>query len=280
MVSKGMLSERRACGLMEISRSVARYSSCRAKDDDLRRWLRDLAERYPRYGYLMLHALLKAEGRVVNPKKTYRLYREERLQVRTKRRKKLAPRPRVPHPAPSGRNQRWSLDFVSDQLASGRRFRVLNIVDDFSRECPGQIVDFSISGERLARFLDELAGRHGLPTQIVLDNGPELTSKAMFLWSQRVGVKLSFIQPGKPIQNAFVESFNARFRDTCLNQFWFTTLADTRHTIENWRRHYNEERPHSALDYVPPIEFARRAVALLSPTAPYEPQPVERSVTL
>lgn len=124
----------------------------------------------------MLHAIVKVEGRVVDPKKTYRLYREEKLQVRTKRRKKLAPRPRVPHPAPSGRNQRWSLDFVSDQLAPGRRFRVLNIVDDFSRECPGQIVDFSISDERLTRFLDELGECHGLPATIVLDNGPELTS--------------------------------------------------------------------------------------------------------
>lgn len=198
LVSQGMLSERRACGLVRLSRSVARYVSRRSGDEDLRKRLRALAERYPRYGYLMLHALLKTEGLVTNAKKTYRLYREEGLQVRTKKRKKLPRQPRVPLDVPTARNRRWSLDFVSDQLANGRRFRVLNIVDDFSRECSGQIVDFSISGARLARFLDELAVCHGLPREVVLDNGPELTSKAMFLWSQRTGVALRFIQPGKP----------------------------------------------------------------------------------
>ncbi len=147
--------------------------------------------------------------------------------------------------------QRWSLDFVSDQLTDHRRFRVLNVVDEFSRFCPGQIVDLSISGERLVRFLDGF----GLPEEIVMDNGPELTSKAMFDWSERTGVRLRFIEPGKPVQNAFVESFNGRFRDECLNLHWFKSLAHARAKIGVWRRHYNHERPHSALGYRTPSEL-------------------------
>lgn len=253
-----MLSERRACGLVGIQRSVARYVTRRSDDTPLRGRLRELATQYPRYGCQMLHALLKMEGLVVNHKKTWRLYREEGLQVRRRKRKRLAPRPRIPLEQPGGPNMRWSLDFVSDQLANGRRFRVLNIVDNFSRVCPGQIVDFSISGARLARFLDDLA----LPREIVMDNGPELTSKAMFLWSQRTGVTLRFIQPGKPIQNAFVESFNGRFRDTCLNEHWFTSIHEARRIIEGWRRHYNDERPHSSLGYLTPRAYAEQAAAL------------------
>jgi len=254
-----MLSQRRACGLVDLHRSVARYVSRRNDDAPLRTRLKALASKYPRYGYQMLHAMLRWEGLVMNHKKTYRLYREEGLQVKRRRRKRLVPRPRVPMVPPSGPNQRWSLDFVSDQLANGRRFRVLNIVDDYSRVCPAQIIDFSISGERLARFLDELKS---LPREIVLDNGPELTSKAMFLWSQKTGVRLSFIQPGKPVQNAFVESFNGRFRDTCLNEHWFTSIQEARQIINRWRHHYNTERPHSSLGYLPPKLYAERAGAL------------------
>jgi putative transposase len=150
-------------------------------------------------------------------------------------------------PLPERPGERWSLDFMSDQLASGRRFRVLNIVDDFSRECVGQIVDTSISGARLARYLDELGQHRALPKTLVCDNGSELTSKAMFFWSQRSGTKLHFIQPGKPTQNAFVESFNVTFRDSCLNNHWFKDLDNARRLIEDWRRHYNEVRPHSSL---------------------------------
>jgi len=253
-----MLSQRRACGLVGIHRSVARYVSRRGDDMALRTRLRELASRFPRYGHQMLHAMLRREGLVMNRKKTYRLYREEGLQVRRRRRKRLAPRPHVPLVPPAAPNQRWSLDFMSDQLANGRRFRVLNIVDDLTRVCPGQIVDFSISGARLARFLDEL---NPLPDEIVLDNGPELTSKAMFLWSQRTGVKLSFIQPGKPIQNAFVESFNGRFRDTCLNEHWFTSIQEARRVIAAWRHHYNTERPHSSLGYLTPRDYSEKAGA-------------------
>ena len=258
LIETHAISERRACRLLQLQRSVARYpSQRRCNDEALRRRLQELAQRYPRYGYLMLHQFLRREGLVVNRKRTYRIYCELGLQVRTKRRKKLQ-RPRLPMLVPAQPNERWSVDFMSDQLANGRRFRILNIVDDFSRQCVGQIVDTSISGQRLARFLDEL-GQTALPKVLVCDNGSELTSKAMFFWSQRSGTKLHFIQPGKPMQNAFVESFNGTFRDNCLNEHWFKDLADARQTIDAWRHHYNHVRPHSSLGYLPPEKYARQA---------------------
>lgn len=253
------VSQRRACRLIPISRKAVRYKAPRRPADErLQRRLQALGERYPRYGYLMLHEMIKAEGLVQNRKRTYRLYCELKMQVRTKKRKKLV-RPRIPMSLPSKPNERWSLDFVSDQLADGRRFRVLNIVDDYSRVCVGQIVDLSISGERLSRYLEQLRITRGLPKGLVLDNGPELTSKAMFFWSQVAGVKLLFIQPGKPTQNAFIESFNGRFRDGCLNQHWFKSLEDARQIITDWREHYNNERPHSSLGYKVPRVFEQEA---------------------
>lgn len=200
--------------------------------------------------------MLYLEGRVINPKRTYRLYREEGLQVRTKRRKKLQ-RPRVPTLLPTSVNERWSVDFVSDQLANGRRFRVLNIIDDFTRESILQLADFSLTGQRLASELDRLAHTRGLPRKLVCDNGPELTCKAMYFWSQRNHVKIHFIQPGKPTQNAFVESFNGKFREYCLNLNWFASLEDAREKIDVWRTHYNEVRPHRSLGRKPPAVFAR-----------------------
>ena len=210
---------------------------------------------FPRYGYKLLHELLKREDLVVNAKKTYRLYREEHLQVRRKKRKRLPARDRVPRPHVSGPNQRWSMDFMSDQLATGRRLRILNVLDDYSRECLGQIVNFSISGAQVSRLLEQLAGERGRPQTIVLDNGPEFTSKALFLWAQRMEVRLRFIQPGKPSQNALVESFNGKFRDACLNEQWFVDLAEARHRIEAWRIHYNTVRPHSSLGFLSPEQF-------------------------
>jgi len=252
------VSERRACRVVGFSRSAAWRPLQGRQDDDLRGRLKALAEQYPRYGYPTLHDMLREQGLVINPKRTYRLYREEGLQVRTKRRKKLV-RPRVPMPVPNRVNERWSMDFISDQLASGRRLRILNIVDDFSRECVLQIVDFSISGYRLARELDRLAERRPLPKILVCDNGPEFTGKAMFFWGQQTGVKLHFIQPGKPTQNAFVESFNGKFREYCLDLHWFASLEDARSTVDHWRDHYNHVRPHRSLGKKPPAVFAREA---------------------
>jgi putative transposase len=251
-------SERRACRLVGFSRSAAWSPLMGSNDKALRIRLRQLAESYPRYGYPTLHGMLRTEGLVINPKRTYRIYREEGLQVRTKRRKKLQ-RPRVPLSVPTAVNERWSVDFISDQLANGRRFRVFNVVDDFSRECVLQVVDFSISGERLVRELDRLSGTRSLPKKVVMDNGPELTSKAMFFWAKRTNVKLHFIQPGKPTQNAFVESFNGKFREYCLDLHWFSSLQDARSIIESWRTHYNHVRPHRSLGRKPPAVFAREA---------------------
>jgi putative transposase len=252
------ISERHACRVLQLHRSVMRYQRHERDDEALRERLKALAAQYPRYGYLMLHALLKREGLVQNRKRTYRMYTELGLQVRTKRRKKLV-RPRLAMAMPNHANERWSLDFVSDQLTCGRRFRILNIVDDYTRECVGQLVDLSISGARMARFLDELGQTRELPGAIVCDNGTEMTSKAMFFWSNETGVKLNFIQPGKPTQNAFVESFNGKFRDGCLNQHWFRNLTEARSIIDIWRTHYNDIRPHSSLNYLPPTVLAEMA---------------------
>lgn len=243
---------------MGLSRTTYRYHNVSKNDEGLVERLKELAVQYPRYGYLMLHELLKREKLVKNKKRTYRLYRELALQVRTKRRKKLM-RPRIPMATPSTINQRWSMDFVSDQLANGRRFRVLNVVDDFSREVIGQLVSVSISGPQVARYLTQLIEIRGKPRSIVCDNGPEYTSKAMFLWSKEQEVSLSFIQPGKPTQNAFVESLNGKFRNECLNQHWFRTLAEATYEIEQWRQHYNDVRPHSSLNYQAPSEYAKKA---------------------
>jgi len=212
------VSERRACRVIPISRKAVRYEPTRPQQDaPLVARLKALGEQYPRYGYLMLHSLLRSEGVVMNRKRTYRLYTELGMQVRAKRRKKLV-RPRVPMAVPTRPNERWSMDFVSDQLANSRRIRVINIVDDCTRVCVGQLVDVSISGVRVARHLDRHSDLRGLPRTLTMDNGPEFTSKALLFWSRRTGVKLHFIQPGKPTQNPIVESFNGRFRDDCLNK--------------------------------------------------------------
>ncbi|CUS47106.1 putative transposase [Idiomarinaceae bacterium HL-53] len=257
LVTTFKLSERLACKLVGLSRTAYRYQPKKRQDEPVTARLKELAVEYPRYGYLMLHGLLKREGLVKNKKRTYRLYTEQGLQVRTKKRKKLT-RPRVVMDAPTAVNQRWSMDFVSDQLANGRRFRVLNIVDDFSREVVGQLVSVSISGQQVARFLSQIIETRDRPDSIVCDNGTEFTSKAMFFWSKTKGVRLSFIQPGKPTQNAFVESLNGKFRNECLNQHWFRTLDEARYDIKQWQRHYNEERPHSSLNYLPPAEYAKQ----------------------
>lgn len=258
LIEHHRLSERMACRLVGLSRTGYRYQAKRKDDHVLRTRLKVLAVEYSRYGYLMLHGLLKAEGLVINKKRTYRIYTEESLQVRTKKRKKRQ-RPRQLMVLPTVANQRWSMDFVSDQLSQGRRFRVLNIVDDFTKEMVGQLISVSITGNQVAGFLDQISEQRQLPHSITCDNGTEFTSKAMFFWSKESSVKLGFIQPGKPTQNAFIESLNGKFRNECLNQHWFRTLDEARQEIDRWREHYNNVRPHSSLGYLPPVEFAKRA---------------------
>ena len=258
LIQSHQLSERAACRLARISRTGYRYKTVPRDDRALRIRLKELAAQQSAYGYLLLHGLLKAEGLVINKKRTYRLYTEEGLQVRTKKRKKIQ-RPRQPMEVPTRANQRWSMDFVSDQLSHGRRFRVLNVVDDYSREVIGQLVSVSISGRQVARFLTDLIQERGKPQRIICDNGTEFTSKAMFFWSKESGITLGFIQPGKPTQNAFVESLNGKFRNECLNRHWFRTLSEARVEIDAWRHQYNHVRPHSSLNYLPPVVFAQQA---------------------
>jgi putative transposase len=256
------ISERRACGLLLLVRGTCRYEAVtREANDELRQKLRELAMVRRRFGYRRLHALLRRDGIAVNHKRVYRLYVEEKLWVRKRNRKRRVAIPRAPMLVPEKINQVWSMDFVSDALASGRRFRTLNIADDFSREAPAIEVDTSLGGVRVARVLDRLKIERGLPLQIRSDNGPEFVSKAVEQWAYENGVDWHFIEPGKPIENAYIESFNARFRDECLNENWFTSLPDARQKIEEWRKDYNQRRPHSALGYRTPEEFAQATAA-------------------
>jgi len=200
--------------------------------------------------------LLKREGLVINHKRTERLYREEGLALRKKRRRKGAAGARVTLPPPQRVNERWSMDFVADSIVNGRRFRALTIVDDYTRECPTIEVDTSLGGRRVINVLDRLADIRGLPATITIDNGPEFAGKALDEWAYRRSVKLNFIRPGKPIDNAYIESFNGRFRDECLNTNWFINLKHAREVIEDWRIDYNEVRPHSSLKGATPKEYA------------------------
>jgi len=252
------LSERRACRLVGIGRSTQRYRPrARADDQPLRQRLRELAAVRPRFGYRRLHVLLRREGVIVNHKRVERLYREEGLAVRRRSRKRVARDGRGRATLPACPNQQWGIDFVSDTLAWGRRIRLFTVVDVFTREALAIEVDTSLPGGRVVRVLERLAVERGAPDEIVLDNGPELAGKAVDQWAYERGVQLRFIEPGKPVQNAFVESFQGRLRDECLDRHWFVSLADARHTVEAWRQDYNRVRPHSALGYRPPVEFRR-----------------------
>ena len=250
------LSERRACRLVGIGRSTLRYC-LRPRTDEayVRQRLRELAAVRPRFGYRRLHVLLRREGVIINHKRVERIYREEGLAVRRRRRKRVARDGRGRAAAPARPNQQWGVDFVSDTLAWGRRIRLFTVVDVFTREALTIEVDTSLPGGRVVRVLERLAAERGAPDEIVLDNGPELSGKAVDQWAYERGVALHFIEPGKPVQNAFVESFQGRLRDECLDRHWFVSLADARHTVEAWRQDDNRVRPHSALGYRPPQEF-------------------------
>lgn len=256
MVTEFRRSVVRSCSLVGLQRSTFRYSSRRAPDTELRERIRVLAQGRPRFGYRRIGIFLRREGHQINHKRLLRLYLSEGLGLPRKRQKRrLWQRPKPLEPA-TRPGQRWSIDFVSDKLESGRRIRAFTIVDDCSRECPSILVDTSIGGVRVVRLLEGLRETVGLPATIVSDNGTEFTSGAFLSWAERRGIDLRFIQPGKPTQNAFIESFNGKFRAECLDAHWFTSLADARKVIEDWRRDYNEVRPHSSLGNRTPAEFA------------------------
>lgn len=250
------VSERRGCRLIGLGRSTWQYRSRRAPDTELRERLRELASKLPRYGYKRLCRRLRKSGEIVNHKKVYRLYREEGLMVRKRARKRLVRRAEKPA-LPTKPNERWSMDFTSDQLFDGRRFRTFNVVDDCTRECLVIEVERTFPGSLVARILTRLVAERGRPGVIVCDNGPEFISRALEIWAEENGAKLHFIEPGKPVQNCYVESFNGRFRDECLNEHWFTSLQDTRSIIDAWRDDYNEVREHGSLRGMAPAEYRR-----------------------
>jgi putative transposase len=250
------LSERRACFIVNADRKMIRYRSRRSPDTELRTQLRDLANARKRFGYRRLFVLLRQAGEPSGINRIYRLYREEGLTVRKRRARRRAVGTRAPILVEAVANARWSLDFVHDQFACGRRFRILNIVDDVTRECLAAIPDTSISGRRVARELTALIERRGKPGMIVSDNGTEFTSNAMLAWTQGNAIVWHFIAPGKPMQNGFCESFNGRMRDELLNETQFFDLDHARTAIALWAADYNESRPHSALGYIPPTAYA------------------------
>lgn len=253
------ISERRACQVLALCRSTCRYQSIRTQPTELINRIRAIAERWKRWGYRQIHDRLRFEGVIINHKRTYRLYREEGLMVRRKRRKKLvvARKPLVPATEP---NQRWSMDLMQDTLADGRKVRILNILDDFTREVIGVEVDTSISGQRVVHVLERTSLiRDKLAESIVCDNGPEFTGMALARWAYEK-VDIHFIQPGKPNQNAFIESFNGKMREECLNEHIFRTMDEAREKIGAWVEDYNRQRPHSALNGLPPEIFARNYI--------------------
>ena len=256
------MSQRRACSITGADRSAVRYRSRRPADAELRERLRVLAAERRRFGYRRLHVLLRREGHLVNRKRTQRLYREEGLSVRKRRGRKRATGTRAPLITLAVPNARWSVDFVHDQLADGRRFRVFNVVDDVTKECLAAVVDTSISGRRVARELTALVERRGKPGLIVSDHGTEFTSNAMLAWSESAKVAWHFIAPGKPMQNGICEAFNGRMRDELLNETLFFGLEHARSAVARWVADYNHTRPHSALGYQTPATFAAQFPAM------------------
>lgn len=259
-------SERRACRLLQFPRATRRYRPKPNKTNEvLRTKLREIAQKKPRYGSPRLHVLLRREGHHINHKRTERLYHLEGLSLRRKLKKRRYRSEGRLNPGPVTRiNQRWGLDFVSDQFTTGQRFRSLTIVDECSRESPDIEVGVSITGKRVVRVLEKLKFLRGKPEELIVDHGPEFISKVLDQWAYENGVRIHFIEPGKPTQNAYTESFNGKFRDECLNMHWFRDLEDAKTKIEAWRQEYNSERPHSSLGNQTPNEFAAKAQAVLA----------------
>ena len=266
------VSERRALRVAEWPRSTHRHRSQAADQTPLRMQLRELAASRPRYGYRRLSILLRRQGWHVNDKRIYRLYCEEGLQVRIKRRKKLASGTRLKPTCARRVNERWTMDFVSDALADGRRIRVLTVIDSFTRECLTMKVAQSLPAAAVTDALEEVIGQRGAPEAIQVDNGSEFTSNHFDAWAYLREIQLDFIRPGKPIDNAYIESFNGRLRDECLNSSWFQSLDDARQAIQDWRRDYNDVRPHSGLGDLPPSEFAAKLLGLSPEASRKEPR--------
>jgi putative transposase len=261
------LSQRRACGLIGITRRAFRDHPRPDRDQQLRQRLRAMAELHHRWGSPMLHRVLRREGMAANHKRIERLYREEGLSLRRRRGRKRLSHLRVAREQPPTINHTWAVDFVHDALSDGRRFRALTAIDEFSRECLAIEVGASLTGARISQVLQRLCELRRVPTIIRSDNGPEFRGRVMDEWAFGCGVRLQFIEPGKPIQNAFIESFNSRLREECLNEQVFTSLDDARRKIEQWRNEYNRARPHSSLGYLTPEEFAVSASHLRSAPA-------------
>lgn len=250
------MSERKACLAVGLPRATQRHKSSKKDESALRKQIIDIAHDRKRFGYERITWLLQRDGLRINKKRVYRIYKQEGLQVR-KRCRKRERRMRKPLEPATYPCQRWSLDFVSDSLSTGRRFRTLNVIDEFTRECLAIEVDFSLPGERVARVLERLVWCYGKPGSLVLDNGPEFTGKALFKWSKTHNVDLDFIRPGKPMENGICESFNGRFRDECLNEVWFRSIDEARIITEEWRQDYNTVRPHGSLGRIAPSQFAQ-----------------------
>jgi putative transposase len=258
MMATFNISAQRACQVVRLNRSTFYLKSTAKDQTPLRTRLRELAAARPRFGYPRLHILLRREGWHVNIKRVYRLYKLEGLEVRTKKRRKRASHLRVVPPAPTAANERWSMDFMRDTCDDGRPFRILTVVDTFTRECPLLAADTSLTGKRVAELLDSIAAERGYPKTIQVDNGSEFYSKAMDSWAYQHRVQLQFIRPGKPVENAFIESFNGRLRDELLNGELFMNVLDARRKLEAWRRDYNQNRPHGSLGDLTPVEFANQ----------------------
>lgn len=270
------VSQRRTCRALGFCRSSVRYKVTRKNDEELRRRLRELAEERRRFGYRRLAIMVRREdGIVVNLKKIYRLYREENLAVKRRRGRKRAIGTRQPLPKAARINAVWSLDFLSDAISDGRRFRILGVMDQCSRECLSLATDTSLPGSRVVRELEVLIKNRGKPAVIVSDNGTEFTSRVVLEWARERGVAWHYITPGRPCENGFTESLNGRIRDECLNEHWFDSLREARVLIEKWRRDYNEVRPHSALDYQTPLEFVwkKQQEKISGAMAPERPHP-------
>jgi putative transposase len=275
IVERFGLSIRRACKLIGLSRTSFHYKPSAKPDEEvIRKRLRELAQTRRRFGCPRIHVMLRREGFVINHKRTERIYRQEGLILRIRRRKKMSSLLRTEVPKPNYPDHIWSMDFMRDNLANGRTIKVLAVVDEWTRKCFRIEVDTSINGVRVARVLTEIAQMEELPEIIVIDNGPEFISNALDAWAYQRGVKLTFIRPGKPVENAYIESFNGRLRDECLNENWFLTLEHARRIIEQWRIDYNTARPHSSLGNLTPEEFIRRKTENFSTGMPVEAESI------